>query len=298
MKPFDVQISFTGICAAVPDDPDLSSSTRACVVMPGFEPVTKEVKDRTKALDETPLCPHQPYVRFDLNNAAESAATGEVNLRLNRRRLRFAIDETQPSLNRFHVVGDGGSSIFNLLQLKSAAPDNCVLDPKCIGDQPPNLVQGQAVLDRGELKASVKTNAWRFPPTLGGQAVAHYCARYVVLELRRLNHFALITESFDGTSRQTISLFPAVGKDSVFVKVTNSCIDYPDPQWEAKDNYDSVPDVDFRWYYHLLPEPSKKAIIDRLQGLPLPYPYPVGHTEYINHGNCWPMLAFTKARQP
>ena len=298
MKPFDVQVCFTGICAAVPDDPDLCSARRAWVVMPGFEPVSKNVEDRKRALDGAPLCPHQAYVRFSLSNAAETVANGEVEVKLplHSRRLRFDIDETDPGLNRFHVVRNGDLSVYNLLQMEYAAPDDCVLDPSCVGDAPPAIVQAQAVLDRGELKASETINAWRFPQTLGGRAMAHYCARYIVVELRGLNHFALITESFDGKSREAVSLFPAVGDASVGVVVTNSCIDYPDPQWGVSEDYPPLPDVDFRWYYELLPESSKSAIRTGLEGLPLPYPYPVPQEPFVNHGNCWPMLGFTSAR--
>src|SRR5262249_21280216 len=63
--PFNLRISFSGLCAFVPNNNFSASPTKVCAVLPNGEGDAPYAK---KSLDGTQLLRHRAFLRFNPNN--------------------------------------------------------------------------------------------------------------------------------------------------------------------------------------------------------------------------------------
>jgi hypothetical protein len=297
-KPFTLRVYLTGICAIVPDSDDFAAATGATVVLPG-----KEDKEVPASPDNSQLRPHDAMVMFNLANVvgASAARTLKATVPLNLKRVHFDVTEADPESNHnhFRIVTDGPASISNLINLDAVAPSHCLVDPTYLTLPASLLVQAHVHIDQGKLFADTPSQAWQFPSTLSGKPMQPTkLAHQAVVELTGLNTAKLVAVSFDGTLTESISFAPSNGNGNgalqgepvVEVTIVNNCADCkgtsPVP----------LPDEDFKWYFQLLPPDRQADLVECLNGLPLPIPYPIlpkpgEEAAFINYGNCYPVVA-------
>ncbi|HEY6322408.1 MAG TPA: hypothetical protein VJA16_12695 [Thermoanaerobaculia bacterium] len=291
---FTLRIHFTGICALVPNDPDPELATSMYVVLPGCENVSGRV-----AADGSVLRTHRPIVRFRACNllGVEGVPGLTVTWPIHGKRLTIAARGSSSAVNDFHIVTQGETSIYNLVHLDRVAPDFGILDSIHIASAPSELVQAQVFVQQGRLCAGLPLAPWRFPATLVSESLRLPLAQKALLELTGLHAADLVAESLRGEANEVLRLAPGLGDTEVDgepvveVTIANFCGE------DSGKSLAPLPDEDFKWYFQLVPSSLQEPLRTRLDGLPLPIPYPIlEDSHFINYGNCYPAVIHTIKR--
>ncbi len=236
---FNLEVTFSGICAYVPNADD-GSKDRICLVMPGGEGFF--------ALDNECLCPHVSYVE-----SSAGSATSFSRSSLGGYRVRF---EIYPKENNNGVVVMPEDIALNkpaeLAKMESAIakPET---DPDIVDVDPPRVVLTQIMLGMGKLSLANYDHKWRIR-SLEGEYYESYLAHDVILSLKGLDAASLEFEALGGRKgRLPLRLTPSDAGGQVRIKMANSCT-------YAELNKEPPRDRDFKWYYNLLAAGQRKAI--------------------------------------
>lgn len=261
--PFNLEVSFIGLCLFVPN----KTSTKICVVLPNAEGNAPNSK---KSLDGTWLSRHRAFLRFDMKNLKGMPQVPEDSLavwHLTRRELKIDTIKDNP----FKIT-----ALDKVLNLLDIAPDFCVPDPDVVtGDT--DKITSRLLIEQGEILTGEPTaDAWRVPPTLklcGGIVRYPALSTRVILKIEKMDELILsVTQMTGGTDQAPLHLEAPDG-ETVKISVVNLCDNNP-LQWEP--SLESVPDVDFKWYFELLPDEKHDELAKRLSGIELPVPVPEG----------------------
>jgi len=261
--PFKVHVSFTGICAFVPNKAFDNSPTKISVVLPkgGSKYTYPKV-----AVDGTRLRRHFAFAQFKLRHLTTSQGLADQFEGIwywGRRRLTFGFTGYANDLS----VGN----MSTLADMYKVAPKFSTVDPLALTDSPPSDVLCEILINRGSLSTGGILKTWVFPNTLSGDTIhSQTLTSEVVLEFSGLETFELIATPYNAGAPEKVS-FSAPNDVTVPIVLSNLCDDNP-LRWET-DVADLPPDEDFKWYYQLLSRSDRDALFTALGGLPLPFPY-------------------------
>jgi hypothetical protein len=276
---FNLRVSFTGLCAFVPNAAFDKQPTKVCVVMPNGEGNAPHPK---KSLDGTELDRHRAFLRFNLKNLKGMPKVPSDSLAawyLTRREVTFT---TTGKSNPLTIA-----SYQEAADLAQVAPNYSVVDPLVVtGDTP--KITSRLLIEHGEISTGQLTGPWRTTKTLADDfAQFPKLAQALVLKLTGLDSLVIsVTKMTGGTDQDPLVLEAPSGK-TVNISIVNLCDTNP-LQW--KPRLASTPDADFKWYFELLPNRQIKALQKVLLGLELPILVPEGQPNGLGQ-NCFPALA-------
>jgi hypothetical protein len=235
---FDLEITFTGICAFV-ENADPRAEPRVCVVMP-----STNIGGERNARDDEPLCSHDSYIEQGFGFAS-------VKTPLKGQRVTFdyqmgVSSPGNPPLPSLPIATYNSVGLINV-------EDSGVLnktDPSMvyISRPPSEPVAAQALLSNGYLSLTPEGNRWAIDPTdPNGVRVAHE----LTVTLKGLERAAAILSSFDGSQTRRVDLRPPTGVPTTALRIVNTC---------GRSTYSSgkraYRDRDFKWYYEFLKDPD------------------------------------------
>jgi len=260
--PFNLEVSFSGLCLFVPN----KAGNKMCVVLPNGEGATPHAKK--SSVDPTMLFRHRAFLRFHLKNLKGMPKVPSDSL---------AVWHLKRRVLKIDTITENPFKITNLkgvLNLPDIAPGYAEPDRLTVtGDT--NKITSRLLIEKGEILAGEPTaDAWRVPPTLSGKIVRYPAlAKRVILRIEKMKELIIsVTKLSGGTDQDPLHL-EAPNGETVKICIVNFCDNNP-LQWEP--GLDSVPDIDFKWYFELLPEDKIRALGRELLGLELPVPVPEG----------------------
>lgn len=288
---FNLEVSFTGICAFFSNSNTTGQKYNVCVVMPGGV-------DGYQALDEELLCRHDSY----LVSSPDSDGPPLAPIELKDSRVSFS-DPVLPAppvtLPPASPIGSP-SILTDLGQVVDLA--QYPLDPNIAGTDPPRVVGSQILLTWGTLTNAEdpSQDLWNVAgidksPGIKQAVLAHKVI-WKVQDLRALSVFLL---SFRGL-RQEIDLTAVSAKNTpptVKLEVVNGCKAIPSLPLKVSI---ALRDRDFKWYFELLGSQARDDIrnfLSRSQpNADLPVPRYIKSGPLIGGGaDCYPIQGGTLA---
>lgn len=267
---FNVEISFSGICAFVPNQ-DQDREVKMLVVLPDGRgrpsAIGSGVELATAFFSKKEIKRHTGYVSFspaDLSGADRS---------------KIADDLTGVwLLDRHRIVlsSSGASNPYKedvpIADLGEVVPEFGV-ETSLVGPTPSGVV-AQVLIDQGSLEGVESPTSWTFPTSFtGGLPEARAFTHEVILKLNDLEEFALKCTSMDGEPAKDRMWQFHRDSGTVKIVIANLCDDNP-LRWPTTKS-EVPPDEDFELYYEFLFNAFDKArILGRLKGLRLPIPHP------------------------
>jgi hypothetical protein len=275
---FDLRVSFTGLCAFVPNAAFDQKPTKVCVALPNGEGNAPHPK---KSLDGTELDRHRAFLRFDLKNLKGMPKVPSDSLAawyLTRREVTFT---TTGKSNPLTIA-----SYKEAADLTKVAPNYSVVDPAVVtGDT--LKITSRLIIEHGEISTDQLTGPWRTTKTLADNfAQFPKLAQQLVLKLTGLDSLEISVKKMTGGTDQDPLQLEAPRGGTVNISILNLCDTNP-LQWEPR--LASTPDADFKWYFELLPDKQIKALAKVLLGLELPILVPEGQPNGLGQ-NCFPAL--------
>lgn len=257
---FHVQVCFTGICQFIKD----SSSNKICAVIVNCDPIKTP-----RAPGGTILRRHRGFVRFPMNwlkSAQDAPADAQVLWYLDKRwRITF---KSEPE-NEFIIDARFTTAVPSMEKMAGSYADAY---DGIVGPNPPDIVQGQVLINQGNLSVNPELSSFVVLNSLNGQAKVspESFTQEVFLTFSNLEEFALVAEEIGGTRRLQLDFFGRDG-DPMKLTVANLCEENP-LQWPI-DNRQDRDDIDFMWYYMLLSEATREKLDKEIAvGAPLPHP--------------------------
>ncbi len=300
---------FTGICAYIPDlefgDPQNCPTTVTILMIDGRPPLDGKAK---LALDGDLIRPHAPIIEFDPSDLVDGISASDVRLRwfIDRKKISFRIreaDKAPRGTNDFTVVqglkedlpsfspssfgaNPGAERDFNWgVHIKNVVKfsDELVIDRRFLDDaQSKGSVVAKVVLEEyGELSSFSLDSGTTFEiaSQLEGEFMPSPLSEQVALEFKDTDSVTLIVEDLDGSVDPVEFEFDTSGLDPtdppVDVLIGNLCCDNIIPRFDDGSAPVQRSDEDFRWYYELFDGASRNRILDSLDGLGLPVPFPI-----------------------
>ncbi len=278
-----IRIEFTGLCSLVPH----TIKPRACFVMVdgqrGTIPGTHRVEPLVAKDLDAELKLHWSFLRFPLraiNPAAPEDAEAVWYLRGHRIGFKAESGRSYPFSLDDDKIGD----------MDHALPQHLsTIDDRCLDATPPEVVGCQVVIDFGAWTADQNSaNVFEMEPNYpkhtpaGQQPYTHI----VFTELSQVDSLKLRATPFGG-SESSLTLLPTKPADEATLTFANLCNVNP-LSWPVKVEEDKR-DVDFAWYYDLLPPGAKATVKGKLNGLSqaLPIPKLTGNPSALGD-NCNP----------
>ncbi len=263
-----IRIEFTGLCSLVPH----AIEKKACFVMvdgqrSGIKPLVAEDLPQENRL-------HWSFLRFPLRTINPNApTTGEGIWYLRGQRICFKVNsewEDDPEVQPFKL--DLQEKVY---QMEDALPSGlAAIDERCLKPVPSQNVGCQVVIDRGTWKAdSLSLCDFEIIPTYPSHSPVdpRPYAHKVYTELEQIESLTLIATPFGG-SPTPFTLSPTKANDEATLTMANLCLVNP-LEWETPVD-ECKRDIDFAWYYDLLPEGAKTTVAgtlnDQSKGLPIP----------------------------
>jgi|SRR5579864_3493894 len=264
---FDLEVRITGICAFVPNDDTAAGAYKWCVVMPGGDAARF-------ALDDELLCPHTSWIE----PLDDSVALPKTSLR--GMRVRFKVKAKKPT---------GGSKVKGpqaagpeLADLRDVCGGYLNLDPAIFSFPPRWDIMTQVLLREGDLSDYSTGTVWDIDYLSGGKATQKDLTHEVILTIKQLDDAKLLLEPYTG-GQTAISLVPLSAGKKARVRLSNTCK-------EAEPNAageQALRDRDFKWYYELMDEGTRKKIKEEIGFSELPFPRYKVHL--IGGQNCFPV---------
>ncbi|HEX9734683.1 MAG TPA: hypothetical protein VGG06_22145 [Thermoanaerobaculia bacterium] len=299
--PFDCEVTFTGLCALVPrTDANGQISQADWILVNGRRGENRAAERVFTLISRRQLDIHRAFLSFrciDLPNPPDVPDDAQGIWYLHRQRITF--DFVEAPLSTGSPAPD--NSLRGIPTLGSHVPEmekvigtHGHIDPAALQPVPPLTVASQVILSRGEFLvpspvtlAANMTFAPRFPNV---NTYSLIVTPRIVVRFQRLTSFTVVSQLMDVQQPpRRLSLMPADG-GPLRLKIANFCPENP-LEWPPK-NDDPTPDVDFRWYYELLPAPTRTVLVDSLTtggltDVPIPIPTP-GSDGRGGDDNCIP----------
>ena len=263
--PFTLRITFTGILAFVPDKAFGTPPNIVYVLAPDGEVI--DPTDPPTGADGRKLSRHRSFLRLSSKNV-EGTSGAPSSLEslwyLGGREIRIQKTGGDDKIK----IGD----LTGLATLVDVAPMFCTVDPNAVKGAPSSLGMRFAIT-AGTLSCGKRQGKWAFPNILSKKPVlVQDMSNEVILTLTGLQSATIMAKPLSGGDEVPLKLTP--GEESIIdVTIGNLC-DVNPLEW--LDLYDRKPDEDFRWYFELLSPVDYANLETLVEGIPLPFPYPVG----------------------
>ncbi len=287
---------FSGLCAYVPDaelgDP-AKPPKKMMILMVDAMPTQANLG--RKALDERRLRRHFPVMLFrsdDLESCGSLSPGLDLRWFFSRKQISFEIVETKAKLNDFKVVQgpfsdtmeDASVNDFNWgCHIKELVGDSLKikLDNRWRQDAGSlGLIAARALLTKGELSTAdlKKQIDFDIAKTLGASRYVMPLSHKVALKFVDVESVSVIATDLDNPKAAPQTLRFGTQDKDVDVTIGNFCGDSLEPQ-TGNDTDEKFSrkrrDKDFRWFFELFDEKSKKRVKKGLEGVSLPIPVPV-----------------------
>jgi len=271
-QPFTLKVQFTGLCSFVPND-TLANATKLMVVLPNADFPQKIGTPPPSSLDHQALRRHRGMVRVPLANLglANAPANGSaVQYIAPGCRIQFQTDPPAAASSGLNIsIGNKPDSFTLVVPMADLMPSPNDIDPSAVSFPPPLSVLGQVLIEGGTVTTSPNPEVWVFePPPASGRITP--IAHEVTVTYSLLNQASIVTTV--GGSRYMTQLVPDANNVAA-VRILNACDDNP-LEWPRIPN--PTIDVDFRWFYELLPPASKITLLSKLTPAGLGLPRPIG----------------------
>jgi len=272
MAPFTLQVQFTGLCSFVPND-TLPKATKLMVVLPNADFPQVIGTPPPSSLDHQALRRHKGMVRVPLANLGLTNAPADglaIWYIVPGCRIQFQTDPPAVANSGLSITISNQPNSFTLVApMADLMPSPNDIDPAAVSSSPPPNVLGQVLIEGGTVTTSPSSEVWVFePPPASGRITA--IAHEVTVTYSSLNQASMIT-SFGGFPHIT-PLVPDANNVAT-VRILNACDDNP-LEWPSV--LTPTIDVDFRWFYELLPTASKITLLSKLTAAGLGLPKAIG----------------------
>lgn len=291
----DFTAIFSGVCGFAPDvefnDPNPANNpTKVMVLMPDAVPQSPPIIRR--ALDGEVLRAHAPFIVFktgDLVDRGGLPASAESHVFINRKEMSFEIDENPMGSNPFTIsqrVPASKEDFSHVTHIKEILKDSTSypLKKECFKSRESlNIISARIRLEKIGLLAAYGLDTlveFDFANTLGGGFAQRPLADKVSLRFINVTQVRVVLRDLDTDVVEKLP-FNTDGR-SVEVDIGNFCGDslVPVVQVGSPSPVKLTRDEDFRGVYELFHPDSGVTIKQRLNGLPLPIPFPV----FVNGG--------------
>jgi hypothetical protein len=268
---FNVEISFTGICAFIPNQ-DSTRDVKMCVALPdvrGEKSLENPnfVRPPASSFARKRLKRHMGFMNFSPADLSAVDA-GKVSDDL--------VGTWLLDKHRVVIKASGAPNPYEnhapLADLGKVAPGLNV-DTDLVSETPRSVV-AQVLIDQGLLNGASNLGSWTFPTTLsGGSPEARAIASEVVLSLKDLDKFSLQCTSIIGDTTKDRTWEFHRNSGTVKIVIANLCDENP-LRWPTTKE-EAEPDEDFELYYELLFNAFDRfSLQGKLLGLSLPIPFP------------------------
>jgi hypothetical protein len=256
---FKLKIIFTGVCGLIPNKPFKNAPGKVCVVFADGD-------YSTKGADGKGLNRHRAFIKFKTKNVVGGSRVPEsVDGIWYLGKRSFRLQTTGASALKI-------DNLDGLADLTKVAPDYADADPNAVVGTPPEKLLARFFVEVGTLACGQSQGEWIFPKILSDQHVrVKDLSNEVILLADNLTTLEIVASPINGGDDVRLPLTAPDG-EIVELTVANLCDDNP-LEWEQK--YDAKPDLDFRWHFELLSPAKWQDLVKAIEGLYLPYPYPV-----------------------
>lgn len=286
MTSFNLQVQFTGLCSFVPNGP-FATATKLMAVLPNADYLMQVGVPAPTSLDGQPLERHRGFLKIPLANlgtpTAPPDAVGIFYLAPGSQ-VTFATDFAGPLAVLSDPMAPNPPSpasvmwLASMAELMAGGAVPCDIDPAAVSPTPPpDRVLAQVLVNSGFVSVTaLPTEQWALQPAPPSQAAgaasppSRQIAHEVSVAYNGISQAAVVIQN--GGITQRINLQPNASGLAT-VRVLNVC---DDNQLEWTRVPDPQPDVDFKWFYKLLPAAAQTALQAALPPGGLVVPVPVG----------------------
>jgi hypothetical protein len=294
----------TGLCAFIPDQEfgnPQRPPTKVCVAMVDARPTLRNKSK--KGLDRRKLRYHHPVLIFspldvkgvdphyihipptDLEHVSERGVLYYLSrLRDERWEITFELQEQRGANNKFNVIQAGRGNFNDAAHVNNLADIQGLkikLDPKLFKDsESAGIIATRLILSAGTLSTFTLNEEmkWLIPGTLGGQPLKADAslAHLALLEFDNVDAVTLNARNLE--QGESLKFTFSCSTKDVSIGIGNLCCDSLEPLKEEpsvgsfkKQRRDS----DFRWFYELFDDKSKKKLRKKIGGVSIPVPFPI-----------------------